>query len=273
VVARRLHRPAWLDEANAVGEEVMIPLPDDDAARPPDDPFPARGDSAPREMDAQRLAARCQHTRPDGSHEPFCFELFRRAIAEGCSLSWHYLHHQYYRLVRYWVSQRTSSDSQAVDDLTQDAFAAFWRFYTADKLDAAGGLGSVLSYLKSCASSAVAQAHRKADRRVPQADWDAERVDDQAWAPSTEGRALGALTAERIWEAVVERCKNEQERLVARSTFLAGLKPRHIAERFPDAFPEVSEVYRVKRNLLARLQRDPTLQRMCKNRPDDRLVK
>jgi RNA polymerase sigma factor (sigma-70 family) len=224
-------------------------------------------------MSPQRLAAQCQNAKQDGSHEPFCLELFRRAIAEGCSLSWHYVHQQYYRLVRYWVSQRASTEAQAVDDLTQDAFTAFWRFYTPDKLDEAGGLASVLSYLKSCTASAVAQAHRKADRQVPQVAWDAEIVDDQAWTPSTEGRALQALTAEQIWEAVADRCKDRQERLVARFTYLAGLKPRHIAERFPDVFPEVSEVYRVKRNLLARLRRDPALQRMCKNRPGDRLVK
>jgi RNA polymerase sigma factor (sigma-70 family) len=226
-----------------------------------------------RETPPAQLAARCQNAQPDASHEPFCFELFRRAIAEGCSLSWHYLHNQYYRLVRHWVCQCTSADQDTVDDLTQDAFAAFWRFYTADKLAEADGLGSVLSYLKCCAASAVAQTHREANRTVPTAAWDAQMVDDQVSAQSTERLALQELRARRVWQAVEACCKNEQECLVARSTFLSGLKPQQIAERFPDAFPEVTEVYRVKRNLLTRLRRDPFLQRMCQNGPDGRLVR
>lgn len=221
----------------------------------------------------QQLAARCQNTQPDASHEPFCFELFHRAIVEGCSLSWHYLHNQYYRLVRYWVCQRTSTDPNAVDDLTQDAFAAFWRFYTPDKLAEAGSLGHVLSYLKSCAASAVAQAHRRANRRVPTAAWDGQMVDDQVSSQSTETLACREMRAEQVWRAIVDCCKNRQERVVARSTFLADLKPRHIAERFPDAFPDVTEVYRVKRNLLARLRRDPFLRRVCENDADGHLMK
>lgn len=229
--------------------------------------------SLPDKMSPPKLAARCQNAQPDASHEPFCFELFRRAIAEACSLSWHYLHNQYYRLVRYWVCQCTSADPDTVDDLTQDAFTAFWRFYTADKLAEAAGLGSVLSYLKSCAASAVARAHRRASREVPAATWDPQIVDDQVSSQSTETLVLEGLSAERIWQAVADCCKNEQEHLVARSTFLAGLKPQDIVERFPDEFPKVTEVYRVKRNLIDRLRRDPLLRRTRKNRLGDHLMK
>jgi RNA polymerase sigma factor (sigma-70 family) len=250
----------------------MTPFSEEDRATAEENDCHKPTTSLPHEMAPPKLAARCQNSQPDASHEPFCFELFHRAIVEGCSLSWHYLHNQYYRLVRYWVCQRTSADPNTVEDLTQDAFGAFWRFYTREKLAEADELGSVLSYLKSCAASAVAQAHRKANRQVPTALWDPQVVDDQVSTQSTEKLALRELRAEQVWEAVVSCCKNEKERIVARSTFVAGLKPRHIAERFPGAFPDVNEVYRVKRNLLARLRRDPFLQRIRKNEPDDHLM-
>ena len=44
------------------------------------------------EIATQQLAARCRNTRPDGSHEPFCLELFHRAVVDGCSLCRYYLH-------------------------------------------------------------------------------------------------------------------------------------------------------------------------------------
>jgi len=216
------------------------------------------------EMPPPQLAARCQNTRPDASHEPFCFELFRRAIVAGCSLCWHYLHNQYYSLVRYWVCQRAPPDPDTIDDLTQETFTTFWRFYTPDKLARAGGLGNVLSYLKSCAASAVAQVHRKANRTVLEAEWDEQAVDAHVSTHSAEASALQQVTAKQLWAAVKACCNDERDHLVARLILQTGLKPRHVAEQHPDLFPDVSEVYRVKRNLLSRLRRDPVLQECAK---------
>jgi RNA polymerase sigma factor (sigma-70 family) len=225
-----------------------------------------------REISASQLAARCRNTQPDGSHEPFCFELFRRAVGEGCCLCWQYLHHQYYSLVRYWVTRRTLLDPDTIDDLTQDAFTAFWRSYKPDKLARARGLGDVLAYLRSCAASAVAQAQRKARRRVPRVKWDERVVDVCISVRSAEASVLREANAQRLWDAVRANCRDERERLVARLTFLVGMKPRQIAERFPDLFPHVSDVYRTKRNLRDRLRRDPTIRGMLENQSNERLV-
>ena len=99
-----------------------------------------------REISLFQLAARCRNTQPDGSHEPSCFELFRRAVVEACCLCWQHLHHQYYPLVRYWVTRCASLDPDTIDDLTQEALTAFWRSYKPDKLARARGLGDVLAY-------------------------------------------------------------------------------------------------------------------------------
>lgn len=225
------------------------------------------------DISAAQLAARCQNTQPDASHEPFCFELFHRAIVADCSLCWHYLHNQYYSLVRYWISQRAPLDPDTIDDLTQDAFTTFWRFYTPDKLARAGGLGNVLSYLKSCAASAVAQARRKAGRMILEEEWDDHVVDAHVSTHSAEASTLQQITAKQLWAAVEVCCNNERDHLVARFILLAGMKPRHIAERFPDLFPDVFEVYRVKRNLINRLRRDLAIRGMCENEQSERLKK
>jgi RNA polymerase sigma factor (sigma-70 family) len=224
------------------------------------------------EISPSQLAARCRNIQPDDSHEPFCFELFRCAIAEGSALCWHYLYSQYYSLVRYWVSRRAPPDPDTTDDLTQDALSAFWRSYTPDKLAHARGLGDVLAYLKSCAASAAAQARRKAKRNVVEAEWNERVVDACVSTRSAEASALQQVAAQRLWTVVAACCNDERERLVARLIFVEGIKPRQVAEQFPDLFPDVSDVYRVKRNLLERLRRDPTLRRMRKKGRDERLM-
>jgi DNA-directed RNA polymerase specialized sigma24 family protein len=225
-----------------------------------------------REIPPAQLAARCQNTRTDASHEPFCLELFRRAIVDSCSLSWHYLHNQYYSLVCYWVSRRTPPDPDTVDDLAQEAFTNFWRFYTPDKLRRATELGKVLSYLKSCTATVVAQARRKESRTVLEAEWDEHLLDTQVSARSAEASAFREMEEGQVWAAVLACCNDERDRLVARQVFLANQKPGDIAERYPELFSDVSEVYRVKRNLIDRLRRDSTLQDMCENEENERLT-
>ena len=220
----------------------------------------------PSEIPPSSLAVRCENTQPDNSHEPFCFELFRRAIVDRSSLCWHYLHNQYYRLVRYWVSSHAPPDPDTVDDLTQEAFTAFWRFYTADKLARARGLGDVLAYLKTCAASAVIQLHRKIDRAVVEMEWDEQMVDAHIAARSVEKSAFQDLNTRRLWAVIVSCCHDDRDRLLARLLLLDDLKPRQIVDQHPEVFPDVSEVYRIKRNLFDRLRRNPILRAMCEKR-------
>jgi DNA-directed RNA polymerase specialized sigma24 family protein len=142
-----------------------------------------------------------------------------------------------------------------VDDLVQDAFTAFWRFYTPEKLARANGLGDILAYLKSCVTSAAAQAGRRAQRTPRQVEWDDQTVDGHAHDYSAEASALGRMGAQQLWSVVEACCNDEQDYVVARLVLLAGLKPHQVAERRPDLFPDVSDVYRVKRNLFDRLRR------------------
>lgn len=222
-------------------------------------------EASPRHLVVSQLAVRCQDTQPDASHESFCFELFRRAIVRDCSLSWHYLYTQYYPLVRYWVSRQFSDTaSYTLDDLTQDTFTAFWRFYTCDKLAQAKDLADVLAYLKKCATTTVIAAHRRAERDPPQILYEQQVLDAQTAVPPTELAGLQRVNAQRLWELIEAKCKNEPERLIARLTFLSGLKPRDIAEQYVELFPNVEDVYRIKRNLLERLRRAPRIKSSAK---------
>lgn len=203
-------------------------------------------------MQLLEIVEKCQHRSRDLAHEPFCLELFRRAIVEKDQGAWVYVHEQYFRLVYYWISRLDVPDAFLIEDLVQEAFLAFWRAYTPDKLVQAQGLGSVLAYLKDCAVSTVVQARRTAQK---------QRHEEDAWEKWWVRREPDKQTpdGDQVWQRIAERCQSEQELLVAQLSYLWGLKPRQIITQYPDRFSDVQEVYRLQRNLLERLRRDPVL--------------
>jgi len=226
------------------------------------DALPENGDIPITAMSTSELFKHCQNHLSGNAHEPFCLELFRRAIGERCNVAWYCIYTHYYALVRYWVGLRSVSDADTQDDLVQEAFVAFWNYYTTEKLAQATGLASVLAYLKSCAFTAVAQWQRRQKlNAVP--------LLDEIWNTPTTDTPEFAIELGAIRETLLARldihCVDARERLVLLYIFLEELKPAALVERYPQEFPEVQEVYRIKRNLLGRLQRDPELRAMCEN--------
>ncbi|MCB0063707.1 MAG: hypothetical protein KDE19_16405 [Caldilineaceae bacterium] len=225
------------------------------------------------EQTPEMLADGCRKRRADNSHEPYCFELFRRAILHRDEDCWSMLYAQYHRLVAQWTvtfaKQSAPLLETPADELITDAFTAFWRAFTSDKLAQAEGLSAVLSYLKRCASTAVLQAKRKEERRIKPIDWDQGVVDQQAayhHDPSRQNRPeaqmLEQVTQTELWQAVQSCCHNQQEEVLARLSFVADLKPSAILDLHPELFTSVAEIYTMRRNLKNRLWRDKTLQEL-----------
>jgi DNA-directed RNA polymerase specialized sigma24 family protein len=175
--------------------------------------------------------------------------------------------------VRYWVYQRASTlQADRIDDLTQETFLAFWRFFTLDKLERATELSEVLAYLRSCAYTAVARFYRQDNKTpptIPLQPFFGPPSSDRR----TESKVLQRTHAEQVWTAIEGRCQDEQERVLAYATFIMEMKPRQICRQYPDLFPSREHVYRAKHTLITRLRRDPTIRALndaveCKKRED-----
>ena len=225
-------------------------------------------------LDPSQLLARCRNTQPDNSHERFCFELFRGAIIRQNQHCWALIYEQYQKLVFRWaldVLQSSGLAEKQPDTLPEtfvvEAFATFWRAYTVAKLESADGIASVLSYLKSCVVTTVLQARRQAQRRLVQAEWDESAVDPQATADALtepEKQLLHENYAAQLWQLVDANCHDEAERIVARLSFVADLKPHAILARHPDLFSDVAQIYTMRRNLKNRLSRNEALRLLGK---------
>lgn len=227
-------------------------------------------DATLTDWEPDQLAARCRESRSDNSHERFCLALFHCAIARRNERCWALLYAQYQKLVLRWTLDTLQIGSppleQTPEEFVVEAFATFWRAYRADKLASAEGVASVLSYLKSCAVTTVLQAQRRAQKRTLQTEWDEQLLEQKGAAAPTqpEQRLLTASYATQLWQLVDANCHDEAERIVARLSFVANLKPNVILERHPDRFSDVAQIYAIRRNLKNRLSRNEALRALWK---------
>lgn len=202
--------------------------------------------------DCYRETAKYRAGQPNDERP--CLELFRRAIVEDSTDAWAFLVGHYQPQVRTWVVrcltyQACPADIEAV---THDALARFWRFFRLDSWLRMKGLSQILAYMHACARSAVAQAGRERQKHALETALD-------ELGPRSPTHVTDGLEADDLWALITRHCRDEADLFLARSVLAGDLKPREVLAHFPHLFQNIEDVYRRKRNLLERLQRDTIL--------------
>jgi hypothetical protein len=217
-----------------------------------------------RQLPLAEIAARCREEtarflRQEIAEEAFCFELFRRAVVERASGAWEAVYTQYRGVVLAWVRRHPMAATAAEDDTywVNRTFDRFWSAVGPERFAAFPGMAALLRYLKMCAHSVLMDdvRARHSTRLEPLTDVHA----DVSETPDTAGTVVGALAGSDLWGVIGAMMQDEAERHVAYCCFALDLKPREVYERHPDLFGSVDDVYRIKRNLLDRLRRNPDI--------------
>jgi RNA polymerase sigma factor (sigma-70 family) len=232
------------------------------------------------QLNPTQLSERCKQSSADNAHEPYCFELFRRAILRTVDWSecWGCLISIYAILVKNWLRQKIHDlSAEEFNDLVNEVFVRFNQYFTADKLDKSNGqMRSVMTYLKVTANSTAYDVLRGRYRH-PEDAVDDDLLDQLPDDVSTESQPVmsvrQSLDAEierselnkKIAQRTDELLRNENERAVYVLTFLDELKPKQILQLRPDLFRDESQIYEIKRTLYKRLANDETLQSLYKN--------
>lgn len=202
--------------------------------------------------DLSRLCAQetARYRRGQSYAEHYCLELFRRAVLRRDEDAWAGVYTQYAGAVARWLG----APAGAADDSIADVFARFWRAVDAAKFKRFGSLSAVLQYLKMCAHTA-----RLDHGRVAQSTRREESLDDSkivlVAGDDVSQMVTAHLDARDFWRAVQDVLDDQRERTVIYLSYVIGLSPREICARHEAEFPEVSDVYRLKRNALDRLRR------------------
>ncbi len=190
-------------------------------------------------------------------------ELFRRAIRERnddawCAVIAVYRDGLIAQAGHHVLSRLGAERVAACVDL---AFERFWQATRAGCLQTVDDLASILKYLKLCFGSVLVDEARARRRRMPEVPLEALSGERSVTA-DVSSHVVDHAGAAELWHAINQQLANTDECLVAYLSFVGGLAPAQIAERCPDRFETVFQVYRIKRNILVRLRNSPSIQRL-----------
>ncbi len=160
----------------------------------------------------------------------YCLELFRRSFEDGDQRAW------------------------------DAVFARFWKAKRSTDFDFSS-LSKVLSYLAYCVGTEIIDddRRRKRDALEGSGELDAKLPSED----DPEEQALSGARSDPCWQAIMDRVKNESERLYSNLGLRLGFKPRQIAAMHPKLFPDAAAVHQTRANFIARLRRDDDLRAIC----------
>jgi hypothetical protein len=208
--------------------------------------------------------------------ERYCLELIRRIAASQDSPAWAVLYAQFAPLVLSWLARgargREAIAIEGPDVLVNLSFTKLWgalrsgtkRFNT---------VGEFLSYLKACTASVLADWWRElpstlrpgneaiedtsgSDRDAPEPGSQGYRAAAAALSDDPADEVIARLSFLELYEIVQGALQDEAERAIVNLSLLCDFTPKAIYQERQDLFPSVEDVYRVKRNVLERLQRN-----------------
>lgn len=216
-----------------------------------------------REVPLAELGRRCKEEtlrflRGEPRDDAFCFEVFERAVVHREDEAWATIVAQYRGIVLAYVGQHAAATMirEPDDYWVNRAFQRFWSAVGAERFSQFPDLAALLKYLKLCVHSVLLDEIRS--RRATNFVNSLDEIPDTAPSPTNAERSVvGKLAGEQLWAAISAELQNEAEQVVAYLSFTRDFKPSEIFKRDPSLYASVADVYRIKRNLVERLRRNP----------------
>lgn len=198
------------------------------------------------------------------NEQGYCLELFRRALEEHENEAWNAILEQYRNLVVSWL-RRTSNyalSDNTYDDLFQDTLMRFWRTTQKHTIPLSSHfqhIGALLKYLSQCATTTCLD-HLRRQGRIENLQQKLESFEREHGAvyfhiDTREAEMDRGAQIDAVREWVEQEVTDHQEAIVLKMSYELGLKPREIAEHYPQDFATVNEVHQVKKRILKRLRR------------------
>lgn len=208
-------------------------------------------------MSNTQLAEQClqemRHYRESQEHnDSYCLELFHRAIIARDEDAWEVLQTSFTPLMHGWLRRHPKREVACRLDSAENyiaiAFVRFWQATVHNQRVEFHSLAGAMRYLQACLNGAIMDALRAYARPrempLPEPGFsDEPMVEDEDELCSS-------------WEVITTVLTTPAERRIAYLLFYCGLKPRDIVKHCPQEFPSVRDVYRLRRNIMEKLQRN-----------------
>ena len=179
-------------------------------------------------------------------------ELFQHALSRRNDEDWSLLVERFQGLVLAWVRNHARRELayryHAPEYYVSLAFERFWQATARNQSLAFTSLEAALSYLKASLNGAILDTLRSYARpEVP--------LPEPGYLYPIELTTEDPPVGHDLWDAIQNLIPTPREQRVGYLLFYCGLKPREIVKFCPDEFSSVSEVHRLRRNVVERLVR------------------
>jgi len=209
---------------------------------------------------ADNLRGSAAASRESAPADAMYYELFRRAIEQRDADAWADISRQYRGLLAAWAAQSGSRCllTEQPEDIADQAFARAWAALSSARFSAFPHIASLLAYLRTCVRATVIDHTREQAGQLRAV----QSIESTGVSAAPDQAVLDELDRTEIWRLIARMTSNSQEQVIVRECLVYALPPREIQARHPDMFADVMQVYRVKRNLIHRFQRNRDLQRL-----------
>lgn len=191
----------------------------------------------------------------DGVSDPeYCFELFRRALAELNETALNYVREIYTPRLEKWVRRlwQFAQTGEEAEYFCQEAFVNFYFASAGPKFAKYQSLGRIINYMKTCVFTAVTLYLRS---QIP-----AETAPED-FDPPDPNTDFVNLKVESLWLHICTILTDDKERLLANLAFVQEMKPREIVPRYSHIWQTESQVSTALFRIRRKLYRDPALSR------------
>jgi len=184
-----------------------------------------------------------------------CLEMFHRALGQQDALAWEFIQQHYRSIMFHWLQchpqKEIACQFESEENYIALGFERFWQATVCHQQVQFNTLAAAMNYLRASLNGAILDTLRAYARPhiVPLPD---DRDPGESWGEDQDGQS-------QFWETLLGMLTDDREQRVAYLLFHCGLKPRQILYYCPWEFPDVHEVYRLRRRIIERFVRNVDL--------------
>jgi hypothetical protein len=204
-----------------------------------------------REMSLPDLAAQClrelgNDRRGEPCTDEYGLELLRRATFQDNQEAWTWVQHCFDGIVRGWLRRQPQREVvcrlESEENYVAQTFERFWQATAVHQRIEFNTLAAALQYLHASLNGAILDTLRTYSR---------PREVLLPGEPQEEDQAASL----ELWENLQRELPSKREQRLAYLLYHCNLKPREIMSYCQEEWPDVQEIYRLRRNILERLLR------------------
>jgi hypothetical protein len=196
--------------------------------------------------------------RKEPNDPQFCWELLRRALADAAADALTHVYRIYEPLVLSWVHkhERFVHTGEEANYFASMALRNFYFALRGAKFANFRFLPQILRYLKRCVHSAIEQYLRDQQPAIEMPLENMEQVGETLPMESS-------LEAQELWNYILDLLPQPEDQLLARLTFILGMKPAEIVQQHPTIWAEERRVSVALQRIRRTLRGNETLREMA----------